>query len=120
MRNRSLMAFCKNLKTQMQTYCARVYLREAEEKKTFPYVVFDVRAASELRVFIELDIWGLRGTENALQKLADDLEESLDGMVLSETLYVASIYTNNDLKWVTDDNKDIKHINMSFTATYQG
>lgn len=118
--NRSLNAFCKALRTQMLTKCTRVYLREASEQKTFPYVVFDVRVISEIRIVVELDIWGQRGGEVALQNLADDIEVLLDGMVISDPLFIASIYTNNDLKWLLDDDKDIKHINMSFDATYQG
>ena len=118
--NRSLMAFCKRLKTVMLTKCQRVYLREATEKKTFPYIVFDVRVLSEIRVAIELDIWGTRAGEVALQDLADNIEELLDGYVLSDPLFAAALYTNSDLKWVEDEDKDIKHINMSFSATYQG
>jgi hypothetical protein len=104
----------------MLAKCARVYLREAVEKKTFPFVVFDVRVISDIRIVIELDLWGTRGGEAALSNLADDLEELLDGIVLSDPLFTAAIYTNSDLKWVIDEDKDIKHINLSFTATYQG
>lgn len=104
----------------MLTKCQRVYLREAAETKTFPYVVFDVRVLTDIRVAIELDIWGERGGEITLQELADNIEEYLDGMVLSDPLFTAALYTNNDLRWVTDEDKDIKHINMSFSATYQG
>lgn len=118
--NRSLMAFCKRLRAEMLLKCQRVYLREATETKTFPYIVFDVRVVSEIRVAIELDIWGERGGEIALQALADDVEELLDGQVFSDPLFTAALYTNNDLKWVPDEDKDIKHINMSFSATYQG
>lgn len=120
MRNRALNAFCKAIRTEMVKDCPRVFLREANEKKTFPYIVFDVRTATEIRVIMELDIWGTRGSEVALSDLADKLEEHLDGLVLSDPSFCASLYTNNDLKWVVDEDKDIKHINMSFTATYQG
>lgn len=117
---RSLSAFCKALRSQMLIKCTRVFLREAGEQKTFPYIVFDVRVLSEIRIVVEVDIWGQRGGEVALQNLADDVEEMLDGMIISNPLFIASIYTNNDLKWVLDEDKDIKHINLSFDATYQG
>lgn len=118
--NRNLMAFSKRIKAEMIKDCPRVYFREAAEKKIFPYVVYDIRVLSEIRVIFELDIWGIRDGELNLQKLADDLEEHLDGSIISDPLFMASIYTNNDLKWVTDEDKDIRHINMSFTCTYQG
>lgn len=120
MNNRSITAFWKAIRAQLETLCKRVYFREAPENKTFPYIVFDVRNATDIRIILELDLWGVRDEEVTLQTLADDLEELIDGMVLSESLFMASLYSNNDLKWVADENKDIKHINMSFTATYQG
>lgn len=118
-RNRHLMDFCKRIRTEMLKQCDRVYLREAEEKKTFPYVVFDVRALTDVRVTLELDLWGTRPGEETLADLADNLEEALDGLAISEPEFIAALYTNNDLKWVNDDDKDIKHVNLSFTVTYQ-
>ena len=118
-RNRHLMDFCQRIRTEMLKQCDRVYLREAEEKKTFPYVVFDVRTLTDVRVTLELDLWGTRPGEKTLADLADNLEEALDGLAISEPEFIAALYTNNDLKWVNDDDKDIKHVNLSFTATYQ-
>jgi hypothetical protein len=43
----------------------------------------------------------------------------VDGMVLSEPEYIASFYTNNDMKSVPDENKDFRHLNMSFNIIYQ-
>lgn len=116
--NRDSMALNKGIKAQLLPLCFRVYLREAQEKKEFPYIVFDARPIGEYRAVVELDLWGVRGSEFALQKLADDIEEHLHGSVLSAPQYLANPLSNNDQKWVPDENKDILHINMSFDCIY--
>ena len=121
MNKRTTMELVKDIRTMLLTDCPRSFFREGKEKKTYPYVVFDVRAYMERRVELELDLWGLRGldTEKELNDLADTIEENIDGTVISKPSYIASFGTNNDVKDVPDENKDIKHINMSFSVIYQ-
>ena len=121
MNKRTTMELVKDIHTMLLTDCPRSFFREGKEKKIYPYVVFDVRAYMERRVELELDLWGLRGpdTEKELNDLADTIEENIDGTVISKPSYIASFGTNNDVKDVPDENKDIKHINMSFSVIYQ-
>lgn len=116
---RQTMALVKGIRTQLLTKCANVFYLEGTEGKAYPRIVFEVRPTYETRMTLELDLWDVRGNEKTLADLADDVEDLLDGMVLSEPEYMASFYTNNDMKPVPDENKDFKHINLSFNIIYQ-
>lgn len=116
--NRESMALNKGIKNLLLPLCPRVYFREAKENKEFPYIVFETRPIGQYRAVVELDLWGVRGAEYDLQKLADDIEELMDNRIMSAPQYIANPITNNDQKWVNDDNKDILHINMSFDCIY--
>ena len=83
---------------------------------------------NDRRLVLELDIWDIRERtvnsetvygEAEIRNLGDDIEDFFDGMVLSLPQYIASFYSNNDMKGVLDENKDIKHLNMSFDIIYQ-
>ncbi len=119
MNKRTTMVFSKDVRTQLLTKCDNVYFREAKEKKTYPYVVYDLRPYMERRMVLELDLWGTREQEMALQEMADDIEDLFDSAVFSEPYYIASFTSNNDMKNVIDENKDIKHINLSIDCIYQ-
>ena len=98
---------------------ARAYFKRAPEKKTFPYVVFDIRALGESRDVIEVDVWGLKGNEDELTNIADAIEEGTDGYIIANEKHSSLLVTNNDMKWIDDDDENIIRINLSFNATYQ-
>ena len=116
---RTSMELVEGIRTLLLTKCDNVYFREGSENKTYPRIIFDVRPFMERRVVLEMDLWDMRGNEKNLQDLADDIEELIDGTVLSNPSYIASFGSNNDMKYVPDENKDFKHINMSFDIIYQ-
>lgn len=119
MNKRTTMALVKGIRTQLLSKCSHVYYLESTEDKKYPMIIFEVRPSYETRMTLELDLWSMRGSEKTLFDLADTIEELVDGMVLSEPEYIASFYTNNDMKSVPDENKDFKHLNMSFNIIYQ-
>lgn len=119
MNKRTTMALVEGIRTQLFSKCPNVFYMESTEKKQYPMIVFEVRPSYETRMTLELDLWEMRGSEKALFDLADTVEEFMDGMVLSEPEYIASFYTNNDMKNVPDENKDFRHVNMSFNIIYQ-
>jgi hypothetical protein len=98
---------------------ARAYFKRAPENKTFPYVVFDIRALGENRDVIEVDAWGLKGNEEELTNIADAIEENLDGYIIANEKHSSLLDSNNDMKWIDDDDENIIRINLSFNATYQ-
>lgn len=98
---------------------ARAYWNNAPEARTMPYLVYDIRAIGMNRLVIECDLWGTKGNELNLWNMADALEENLDGYIVSNEYHAGEITSNNDKKWVDDDDERIIRINMSFGATYQ-
>lgn len=96
----------------------RFFFRTAAESKTFPYGVFDVRKLTDGMLVVEIDLWGKRGNEISLLQDAESIEETLDGYVLADSNHTASFISNNDLKFVTDEDENIIHIILSFNATY--
>ena len=124
MNKRTTMELVKDIRTLLLTKCSNVYFAEGSELKTYPRIVFDVRPYQERRMVLEMDLWSMRenGNEQGIKELhdlADTLEDMLDELILSKTSYIASFYTNNDAKDVADENKDFKHMNMSFDIIYQ-
>lgn len=124
MNKRTTMELVKDIRTLLLTKCSNVYFTEGSELKAYPRIIFDVRPYQERRMVLEMDLWSMRenGNEQGIKELhdlADTLEYMLDELVLSKTSYIASFYTNNDAKDVTDENKDFKHMNMSFDIIYQ-
>lgn len=124
MNKRTTMELVKDIRTLLLTKCSNVYFAEGSELKTYPRIVFDVRPYQERRMVLEMDLWSMRenGNEQGIKELhdlADALEYMLDELILSKTSYIASFYTNNDAKDVADENKDFKHMNMSFDIIYQ-
>jgi hypothetical protein len=118
------MELVKDIRTLLLTKCSNVFFAEGSETKSYPRIVFDVRPYQTRRMVLEMDLWSMRENGNSqgekeLRDLADDLENMLDEMILSKATYIASFYTNNDVKPVPDENKDFKHINMSFDIIYQ-
>lgn len=96
----------------------RVYVGSAPESKTFPYAVMDVRGAGT-SMTIELDVWGSKGNEPTLENDVDNIEVALDHALIANQYHTSAIFTNNDRKWVANDDENIIHINLSFNATYQ-
>jgi len=124
MNKRTTMELVKDIRTLLLTKCSETYFREGKETKTYPRIIFDVRPYQERRMVLELDLWSTRMNGNSqgdkeLCDLADSIEYMFDEHILSRANYIASFYTNNDAKSVTDENKDIKHMNMSFDIIYQ-
>lgn len=124
MNKRTTMELIKDIRTLLLTECSEVYFLEGKENKGYPRIIFDVRPYQERRMVLELDLWDIRKNGNAqgdveLRNLADSIEVMLDEAILSKANYIASFYTNNDAKPVIDENKDIKHMNMSFDIIYQ-
>lgn len=107
-----------SLHTILSEIVARFYFRTAAENKVFPYGVFDVRKLTGGMLVIELDLWGKRGNEITLLQSAELIEELLDGYVIADINHTASITTNNDLRFVPNEDENIIHINLSFNATY--
>lgn len=99
---------------------SRVYERRAPETKEFPYAVYDIRALTEARYVIEVDLWGLKGNENELADMADGLEAVMAGYIIANDNHSSMISSNNDMKWVDDSDENLIRINMSFNSTYQG
>lgn len=124
MNKRTTMELVKDIRTLLLTKCQYVYFREGEERKLYPRIIFDVRPFGDRRMVLEMDLWDIRVNgnnqgEKEIHDLADTLEDMLDGTVISKSTYMASFYTNDDAKSVTDENKDFKHMNMSFDIIYQ-
>ena len=125
MNKRTTMLLVKDIRSQLLTKCPNVFYLEGSEEKTYPRIIFEARPISETKMILELDLWNYRRGENiedaekTLFDLADSVEFLFDGMILSEPEYIASFCTNNDMKPVLDENKDFKHVNMSFDIIYQ-
>lgn len=119
MNKRTMPELIKDVKALITNSCPTTYYMQAAEQKVFPYVVFDVRPAGDSRVVVELDLWGQRGSEMELLGLASDIEVALDEYIIDADSYTATLWSNSDMKWVDDENKDIRHINFSFYSIYQ-
>ena len=109
----------KDMRTKLLGLNQRVYYHEAPESKTYPYIVFDVRPMGENMMTVELDLWSMRPDQIAILDLATRIEESFDNFIFNGPLYTMALVTNNDTQWLVDEDKDILHMNLSFTGVYQ-
>lgn len=115
--SRNTPEYIKTLRGLIEPIVSRVYWRNAPEHKTFPYAVIDTRGVGDYTE-ISVTLWGAKGGEVALQTLADMLEGELDGTTTSDATASSVITTNNDMRWIPDEDENIIRIDFSFSARY--
>ena len=108
----------KDLRTALLVASDNVYLRSAPKTKTFPYIVFDIFPIYEGEK-CSIDLWGMKGTEEAFENLADTVEALLDGYIIANQYHTVMLMTNDDRSWVRDEDENIIRIRMSFNGIYQ-
>ena len=109
-----------DLREALTTVIDRVYVNEAPEGKTFPYVVFSTDAIYD-GYKVTVDLWGRSGPANEaeLEDIADSVEEALDGYIIANDYHTSMLVSNDDRQWMRDEDPTIKRIMLSFNATYQ-
>ena len=108
-----------DVRTELLKHVDYSYYREAPEEKTFPYVVFDVRPMGDDMMVVELDMWAKRPNQISLLDTANEIEAALDGFIIDSPAYTLALFSNNDGKWLIDEDKDFLHFNLSFNGVYQ-
>ena len=103
----------KFLQTKLKTIANKVYYEQADDDALYPHIVFNFRTIdlgdlSRQDYILEIDLWDKGLDTNAIDKMADDVENLLQGQNLPQTGILPTFYLY-DRKSILDSDKDIKH-----------
>lgn len=103
----------KFLQTKLKTIANKVYYEQADDDALYPHIVFNFRTIdlgdlSRQDYILEIDLWDKGLDTNAIDKMADDVENLLQGQNLPQTGILPTFYLY-DRKSILDPDKDIKH-----------
>lgn len=103
----------KFLQTKLKTITNDVYYEQADDNALYPHIVFSFRTIdlgdlSRQDYILEIDLWDKGLDTNAIDKMADDVENLLQGQNLPQTGILPTFYLY-DRKSILDSDKDIKH-----------
>jgi len=103
----------KFLQTKLKTITNKVYYEQADDGALYPHIVFNFRTIdlgdlSRQDYILEIDLWDKGLDTNAIDKMADDVENLLQGQNLPQTGILPTFYLY-DRKSILDSDKDIKH-----------
>lgn len=109
----------KDIKKILEEVDKKIFYRRAAANTPYPYISYLIKDVGELKV-LEIDYWDNDVSTVNIETLADSVEEVLDGKTITNENYSGALYTNNDRKWIDDDDKTILRINESFEIRYYG
>jgi len=103
----------KLLQTKLKTITNDVYYEQADDDALYPHIVFSFRTIdlgdlSRQDYILEIDLWDKGTSTTAIDKMADDVENLLQGQNLPQTGILPTFYLY-DRKSILDSDKDIKH-----------
>lgn len=103
----------KFLQTKLKTIANKVYYEQADDGALYPHIVFNFRTIdlgdlSRQDYILEIDLWDKGTSTTAIDKMADDVENLLQGQNLPQTGILPTFYLY-DRKSILDSDKDIKH-----------
>lgn len=103
----------KLLQTKLKTITNDVYYEQADDNALYPHIVFNFRTIdlgdlSRQDYILEIDLWDKGTSTTAIDKMADDVENLLQGQNLPQTGILPTFYLY-DRKSILDSDKDIKH-----------
>lgn len=106
----------RKLKDELELFLG-AYYSEAPEKAAYPYAVFDVNVYSNddgrSNATLEINVWDENAYYSRAEKLADEIEEKVDGEISLSDDLLFYVYKGSR-EHVVDDDKRIKRIRMQF------
>lgn len=111
----------KDIKNILSQAHDRVFYRRAKEKDAYPYIVYSIKDVYGAKV-LDIDFWDkdINDSTRNIETLADKVEELLDKYTLTNEYHSITLYSNEDRKWIDDEDKTIQRINESFEIRYYG
>jgi len=101
------------LKTKLNTIATNVFFEQATDDAIYPHIVFSFRTIdlgdlSRQDYILEVDLWDKTTDTTAIDTMADNVEDLLQGQNLPQDHILPTFY-KIDRKAIIDSDKDIKH-----------
>ncbi len=111
----------KDIKDILSEAHERVFYRRAKQKDAYPYIVYSIKDVYGAKV-LEIDFWDrdINDSTRNIETMVDKVEELLDKYTLTNENHSITLYSNEDRKWIDDEDKTIQRINESFEIRYYG
>lgn len=111
----------KDIKDILSQAHDRVFYRRAKQKDAYPYIVYSIKDAYGAKI-LEIDFWDrdINDSTRNIEAIVDKVEELLDKYTLTNEYHSITLYSNEDRKWIDDEDKTIQRINESFEIRYYG
>lgn len=110
----------KLIKTQLATLPISVYYLNANNNAMYPHVVFSLTSVntgdlSRSDYVLDIDLWFKGASSFDIEEMADEIEALLK-MKNLPTSEILPTFIADSRKTVIDEDKNIKHILLSFTV----
>lgn len=111
----------KDIKDILSQAHDRVFYRRAKQKDAYPYIVYSIKDVYGAKV-LDIDFWDkdINDSTRNIETMVDKVEELLDKYTLTNENHSITLYSNEDRKWIDDEDKKIQRINESFEIRYYG
>ncbi|WP_160357686.1 hypothetical protein [Clostridium chromiireducens] len=109
----------KDIISLLKSVCNGVFYRRATDKTPYPYVVISINDIAEAKV-LTIDCWDNDSDTSVIETLADNIESVLDKQTITNENHSITFYSNEDRKWIDDEDKNISRINETFEIRYFG
>lgn len=111
----------KDIKDILSRAHDRVFYRRAEQEDAYPYIVYSIKDTYGAKV-LEIDFWDrdINDSTRNIETIVDKVEELLEKYTLTNENHSITLYSNEDRKWIDDEDKRIQRINESFEIRYYG
>lgn len=103
----------------LKRVCNGVFYRRATDKTPYPYIVISINDIAEAKV-LTIDYWDNDSDTSVIETLADNIESVLDKQTITNDNHSITFYSNEDRKWIDDEDKNISRINETFEIRYFG
>lgn len=111
----------KDIKDILSQAHGRVFYRRAKQEDAYPYIVYSIKDVYGAKA-LEIDFWDrdINDSTRNIETMVDKVEELLDKYTLTNENHSITLYSNEDRKWIDDEDKKIQRINESFEIRYYG
>lgn len=111
----------KDIKKILSEAHERIFYRKANDEALYPYITYLIKDIYGAKV-LEINVWNIDPEDSTvtIENLSDNIEKLLNDFILANENHTIILYSNQDRKWLDDEDKRLQRINFSYEIRYYG